>query len=274
VTGLRLSWPGWGTFRIEPEGSPSVVVDPCLTPLLDDPVARPADVRAEHVLLTHGHHEHLIDAHRVARLLPDAALVAPPQVVEYLVRRRRVPRERLRPLAPEATVELPGLRITGRHFPHLRKHHVPGKLAILARGHALGAARILARYGHRIAASWLRIREQPEHGPFLALDLEFDGGPRVFVTCEAFTELIDPDEVARWGQGERPIDLAIVGVESGREGVAGRLLDRLAPRRAVAAAVHAPFERFYGRPPVDPARLATGVPCAFWQPGRSELLQT
>lgn len=274
MSGVRLSWPGWGTFRIEPEGGPSVVIDPCLTPLLDDPVATEAEVRADFVLLTHGHHEHIIDARRVARLLPSAPIVAPPQVVEYLVRHKRVPRARLIPLAPEATVELAGLRVTGRHFPHLRKNNVAGKLAILGRHHAVGAARILARYGHRVAVSWLRIRRQPEQGPFLALDLDFVDGPRIFATCEAFTELIEPAEVERWGRGRRPIDLAIVGVESGREQVAGRLLDQLAPKRAIAAAIHAPFERFYGRPPVEPAGFVSGVRTAFWSPGDSDLLET
>jgi hypothetical protein len=274
VSRVRLSWPGWGTFRIQPEAGPSVVVDPCLTRLLDDPVATEREVIADVVLLTHGHHEHIIDAHRVGRLLPRAPFVAPPQVVDYLVTERRMQRQRFDVMEPDGVVELPGLRVTGRSFPHLPKHDVAGKLAILGRHHAVGAARILARYGRRVAASWLAIRRQPEQGPFLAYDLDFDGGPRIFVTCEAFTELLDPAEAQRWGRGARPIDLAIVGVESGRERVAGELLDRLAPRRAVAAAIHAPFERFYGRPAVDPTGFSSSVSCAFQAPGWSASLET
>ena len=269
-----MSWPGWGTFRIEPDGGPSVVIDPCLTPLMHDPVATPLEVVADVVLLTHGHHEHIIDAHRVGRLLPTAPFVAPPQVVEHLVVARGMRRQRFDAIEPDGVLNLPGLTVTARAFPHLPKNDVAGKLTILGRHHALGAAWILARHGRRVVTSWLAIRGQPEQGPFLAYDLDFEAGPRVFVTCEAFTELLDPKEAERWGRGERQIDLAIVGVESGRERVAGQLLDRLAPRRAIAAAVHAPFERFYGRPAVDPTGFVSSVQCTFQAPGWSARLET
>ena len=61
------------------------------------------------------------------------------------------------------------------------------------------------------------------------------------------------------------IDLAVVGVESGQERAAAELLDALAPRCAVGAAVHAPFERFYGKPPVEPDRfIARTARCSSW----------
>ena len=266
---VELSWPGWGTFRIEPERGPTVVVDPCVSALLDDPHATEAQVVGDVVLLTHGHHEHIRDSARVARLNA-APFVAPPQVVDFLVQHRGIPRERFLQIEPDSSVELPGLRVTARSFPHLEKHDVAGKLGVLRRNRALSNIRLLLRHAPRIARAWLAIRGQPEHGPFLAYDLQFEGGPRIFLTCEAFTELLEPAIAADWSQGDRPIDLAVVGVESGQEEAAARLLDELSAVHAVAAAVHAPFERFYGKEPVLPARfLAGSAGREFWSPGDS-----
>ena len=154
-------------------------------------------------------------------------------------------------IRPDEELELPGLRVVARSFPHLPKNDVAGKLGILRRDNPLGALSILLRYGLRVAKSWTVIKDQPEGGPYLAYDIYFEHGPRVFLTCEAFTELLSPSHAASWGSGEQVVDLALVGVESGQEEHAAGLLDALAPRYALGAAVHAPFERFYGKRKVE-----------------------
>jgi hypothetical protein len=254
VSRLRVAWPGWSTFRLEPERGPAVLIDPCFTPLLDERCARRADLRADLVLLTHPHHEHIRDAHRVARLSP-APFVAPPQVVEHLVGRLGMRRSRFVVIEPEQTVELLGLRVTARAFPHLAKHDLSGKLAILRANHEPASAARLLRFVPRLLASHLVIRRQPEHGPHLAYDLGFEPGPRVLFTSEGFTRLLPLEEAERWGRGARPVDLALVGVESGQEEEAARRAALLGARRVAAAAIHAPFERFYGRPTVAPERF-------------------
>jgi len=249
-TNLEVAYPGWGTWCIEPSGGPRVVVDPCVTPLLDDPCASLPDVAADIVLLTHGHHEHIRDVH----WLPydeSTPIVAPPQVATYLIEQRGMSARRFSVIQPDEELELPGIRVVARSFPHLPKNDVAGKLGILSRDNPLGAVSILLRYGVRVARAWTEIKDQPEGGPYLAYDIYFEQGPRVFVTCEAFTELLRVQQAVSWGRGEQAVDLALVGVESGQEGHAACLLDSLGPRHALGAAVHAPFERFYGKPKVE-----------------------
>jgi hypothetical protein len=268
---LRVHYAGWSTFRLALAGGPTLVLDPCISGLLDDPHAEPEDCVGDVVLLTHGHHEHIRDAHRVARFHA-GPFVAPPQVADYLEDVRHFDPRRMARIEPDQTLEFDGFRVTAREFPHLEKHDVAGKVAILKSDNPLGASKILARHALNIALSYLVIRRQPEHGPFLAYDLDFDDGPRVFFTCEAFTSLLEPDVVRTWAVG-RPIDLAIVGVESGHETAASLLTDALAPQTAIAAAVHAPFERFYGKPPVVGDTWVDGRPeRTFWTPGRRERL--
>lgn len=270
---FRVHYAGWSTFRIAVDGGPTVLLDPCISPLLDDPHAAPEDCYGDVVLLTHGHHEHLRDAHRVARLT-SAPFVAPPQVASFLTDIRRLPARRVTAIEPDEPCALDGFSVTGRSFPHLEKHDVAGKLAILKSDNPLGAPGILLKFAKNVVLSYFVIRDQPEHGPFLAYDLDFDGGPRIFFTCEAFTSLLDPEVVRGWGSG-RPIDLAIVGVESGYEEAASALTDALAPERAIAAAIHAPFERFYGKPAVQGEIWEDGrAERTFWTPGRRERFET
>jgi len=238
----RVTWFGWGTFRVA-SGGRTLIVDPCVSSLVDEPHAEIADCAADAMLLTHGHHEHIRDAHRF-----DLDALAPPQVAEYLG---------CAAIEPDETLVHAGVSVTARAFPHLDKHDPAGKLAILRRNGALAAA---IRNLPRVLASARAIRGQPDHGPYLAYDLRFDG-VRIFLTCEAFTELLDPDVAEAWGEGG--VDLAVVGVESGQEAAASALARRLGATLTVGAAVHAPFERFYGRPPV------TGFAYPMLRPGES-----
>ena len=269
---VRVEYPGWGTWRVTGPGMPQLVVDPCVTPLLDESCADQEQVKADIVLLTHGHHEHIRDIHRLP-YAKEVPIVAPPQVVDYLVTQRGMDRDRLRTINPSEEIEVMGLRIRAQGFPHLEKHDVAGKLEILRRDNPVGALALLVRFGPQILASWRAIRHQPEEGPYLAYDIRFPRGPRIVFTCEAFTELLSETTVQGWSEDEtqQRVDLAILGVESGQEGFAAALLDALAPKRALAAAVHAPFERFYGKAPVCSDRFLsrTRVPTAWIRPGGS-----
>jgi hypothetical protein len=266
---LRVLYPGWGTWCVAGEGIPRVVVDPCVSHLLDEPCAQEHQVHADLVLLTHGHHEHIRDIHRLA-YGANVPIVAPPQVIKYLVEFRRMAPEQFVEIVPGREVVCKGVRVRAHGFPHLEKHDVAGKLAILRRDNPLGALAMLLRFGPRILSSWRAIRHQPEEGPYLAYDLSFQIGLRVLFTCEAFTELVAAQTVLSWlHQVDEPIDLAIVGVESGYEESAAQLLNVLAPGRALAAAIHKSFERFYGKPPVVGDRLLarTQVPTTWMRAG-------
>ncbi len=253
---LRLDWLGWSTFLLRPRRGPRVLIDPCVTSLAGFVGAPLGALEGDIVVLTHGHHEHLRDVHRVLRRL-DVPVLAPPQVASFLVRRRGIAAGRVSELTPDDPLTLPGLTVTPRAFPHLQKHDVAGKLAILRRDNPWGALAMMTRELPAYLGGWLIIRDQPEEGPFLAFDLQWDRGPRAFLTSEAFTGLLEGDVVEGWAAGP-VIDLAIVGVESGQEEAAAALSERLGARRGVAAAVHAPFERFYGKPTVSPERFLRG----------------
>lgn len=257
---VTVTWLGWSTFRVAIDGGPTLVFDPCVSPLLNDRHARFDQIAdADLFVLTHGHHEHLKDVPRLARRLPHVPLVAPAQVREYLVGICGIDRARIGLAVPDEALEWEGVTLLPRAFPHLPKHDVPGKVANLRRDNPLGAPWLLLRFGPRIVRSWFAIRKQPEFGPFLAYDLRA-GDRRLVFTCEAFTELIAAEEIARW-RGDEPVDLAVIGVESGQEDAAASLTSVLGAARSLCCPVHATFERFYGKPPVDGER---------WRQGRAD----
>jgi hypothetical protein len=257
---MNVRWLGWSTFRIDVPGGPSLVLDPCVSALLDDPHAALSDLDGvKAILLTHGHHEHIKDLARVVAHVGPVPILAPPQVREYLIAYRGVPRDRFVTATAGETARIAGVTVRAWAFPHLPKHDVAGKLANLRRDNPLGAPRLVLRHLRSIVGAWRAIRRQPEFGPFLAYDLDVAGRRLVF-TCEAFTSLLAPAEVVRWRQAAGPVDLAVVGVESGQEEAASGLTELLGPGTAVACAVHAPFERFYGKPPVDGDRWVDGRP--------------
>ena len=265
---MKVAWFGWSTVRIDVPGGPSLVIDPCVSPLLDDRHARLADLDGvDAILLTHGHHEHIKDLRVVWDHLGQPPILAPPQVREYLIAYRDVPRRTFTTAVPGEPVSFQGAMVRAWGFPHLEKHDIAGKLGILRRDNPLGAPWMLLRHAPRIVGSWFAIKRQPEFGPFLAYDLDV-GGRRFVFTCEAFTSLMDPGEVRAWREAAGPVDLAVVGVESGFEADAASLTELLEPRRAVLCRVHATFERFYGKPRVDGEVWRGGrVDWEVWEPG-------
>lgn len=248
---MKVTWFGWSTFRVDVPGGPSLALDPCVTPLLDDPHARLSDLDGvDAILLTHGHHEHIKDLAAVVARVGPVPILAPCQVKEYLIAYRGIPRQRFVTAVPGETASIAGVTVRAWGFPHLPKHDVKGKVANLWRDNRLGAPLLLARFAPRVLSAWMAIKRQPEFGPFLAYDLDV-GGKRLVFTCEAFTRLLAPDVVTAWREAAGPVDLAVVGVESEQEAPASRLTDALGALRSVCCPVHGTFERFYGKEPVD-----------------------
>jgi L-ascorbate metabolism protein UlaG (beta-lactamase superfamily) len=270
---IRLGYHGWSSFRIEPDGFPSIVLDPCLSQLLPARVASWEEIEgASLIAVSHGHHEHLRDTARIARRMP-VPVVAPPQVAQFLIDRRGLPASQVLVARPDEPVRVGPLTLVGRSFPHLPKHAPSGKVSILARQHALGSISLLAANLPAVLRAAWAIADQPDGPPYFAWDLRWDGGPRVFVTIEAFTHLLPHDELRRWLDGP-PIDLAVVGVESRQEDAARSLTEMLSAKSVCAAAVHETFERFYGYPPVEPARFTADRPSwRFLTPGVDLQLQ-
>lgn len=272
---LGVEWFGWGTFRLRGAGGPTVLIDPCVSALLDEPHARLEELECDLILLTHGHHEHIRDLPRVLRRWP-RPVFAPPQVHRYLTRGRLVPTRVVEVLHPDAEIDLGGLRITPRSFVHVSKHDVRGKVAVLRDHGAAAAWGRLLPFVPRILSSYAVIRDQPEGGPYLAFDLLWPSH-RLFFGCEAFTTELDDATALTWARGA-PLDLLLMGVESGHEAAAGRAARRMAAHRVIGATVHAPFERFYGKAPVSEPLFRAECPSAdLWRerastliPGRSQ----
>ncbi|MCO4772998.1 MAG: MBL fold metallo-hydrolase [Deltaproteobacteria bacterium] len=267
---MKLQWLGWSTFRLDVPGGPTLLLDPCVSALLDDRHARLKDLDgADAILLTHGHHEHIKDLAEVVKHVGPVPILAPTQVREYLIAYRDIPRDRFVTALPGESARIAGVTVRSWAFPHLPKHDVKGKLGNLKRDNPLGAPWLLVRHGPRIVRSWFAIKRQPEFGPFLAYDMDV-AGRRVFFTCEAFTELLESETVRSWRRAAGPVDLAVVGVESGQEHAAGRLTEELGAGRSVSCAVHATFERFYGKPAVDGESWRGGrADRAVWSVGDS-----
>lgn len=265
----ELRWWGWGTFRIRPpQGGPTVLFDPCISALLEDPFAPIDALDADLIVLTHGHHEHIRDVHRVLRRWP-RPILAPQPVADFLVRAGRVPARWITALTPDERLDHEGLTVVPRAFDHVDKHAVSGKVQVLAEHGAWGAVRrLLPQVRAVVQAAWV-IRGQPEHGPFLAWDLRWPGF-RAFFGVEAFTDRLTDDRLDAFRDGSAP-DLLVVGVESGHEKAAGRQTRRMGARAVVGAAVHAPFERFYGRSRASESDfLAASGGGTFW-PGLAGL---
>ncbi|WP_067922783.1 metal-dependent hydrolase [Alicyclobacillus shizuokensis] len=81
---MKLTFHGQACFVVEADGH-TVVIDPFLS---GNPtaVAKPEDIRAEAVLLTHGHADHVADAEAIAKA-NDALIVAPNELAILYGRR-------------------------------------------------------------------------------------------------------------------------------------------------------------------------------------------
>lgn len=164
---MIVTWAGWSTLHLD--AGLRVLIDPCVSGLLGAPCAwsrAPVDA----IVLTHGHHEHLRDLHRVLRDI-DAPVWAPEPVIRWVTARRGVDRRRCTALEDGVEVSLPAGRLTPRAFPHLPKNVVAGKLAALWRRRRTTPWLAMLRAAPQVFEAHLVTRSQPEEGPYFALDL-------------------------------------------------------------------------------------------------------
>jgi L-ascorbate metabolism protein UlaG (beta-lactamase superfamily) len=77
---MKITFYGHSCFLVETAGH-RLLIDPFLTGNGDAPLAA-ADVRCDHVLVTHGHEDHTGDAFEIART-NDATIVANYEIAEY-----------------------------------------------------------------------------------------------------------------------------------------------------------------------------------------------
>jgi L-ascorbate metabolism protein UlaG (beta-lactamase superfamily) len=77
---MKITFQGHSCFTIEDNGH-SIIIDPFLT---GNPqaIAKPADIKVEAVLVTHGHADHLGDAIEIAKA-NNATIIAPFELVNY-----------------------------------------------------------------------------------------------------------------------------------------------------------------------------------------------
>jgi len=98
---MKLTYLGHAGFILE-DGSHCVVIDPFLTgnPLA---VTKPQDVKAGHIVLTHGHEDHVGDTQAIAEA-NDAVIYAPFELVGYFGE-QGIDADKLQPANPGGKIE-------------------------------------------------------------------------------------------------------------------------------------------------------------------------
>jgi L-ascorbate metabolism protein UlaG (beta-lactamase superfamily) len=105
---LRITWYGHSTFLIQTPGGKRVVFDPWLADNPACPQAMKKPPRADVVLVSHGHTDHMGDVVPVARE-SGAAVVAVFELCEWL---RRKGLSNLHPMNKGGSLQVAGLRVT------------------------------------------------------------------------------------------------------------------------------------------------------------------
>ncbi|WP_460614100.1 metal-dependent hydrolase [Hymenobacter seoulensis] len=124
-TTTQLQFLGHASFRITtPEGY-VILLDPWLSnnPYVPEHLRQPE--RADLVLLTHGHDDHL-DAELPALLARTGAKVAAPAPVRFYLREQGVPAAQCEPMNVGGSIELLGLRLTMTVAHHAAHIDLPG----------------------------------------------------------------------------------------------------------------------------------------------------
>lgn len=118
--GNTVKYFGWSSFVVTSEKGGDLVFDPFFS---EDYGTYWSDMndyaKAAVICVSHGHHEHYTDAHKVASRT-GATIVAPPRVCQHLHSHFAVPNEQLVPLKPGDTVTVKGFSITAFPWYHRR----------------------------------------------------------------------------------------------------------------------------------------------------------
>ena len=113
--GVRVTWLGHAAFRIGTPDGRAVLIDPWLDNPKAPPAARELD-RADLVLVTHGHFDHLGDAATLAK--DRGAMVVAIYEIAVWLQGQGVPEDRVTMMNKGGTVDLDGLRVTMVHAQH------------------------------------------------------------------------------------------------------------------------------------------------------------
>ncbi len=129
----QITFLGHACFLLQKEGKPALILDPFLT---DNPLAaaKADDIEADYILVSHGHADHLGDAHSIARR-NKATLISSAEIARE---------------AESKNIKAHAMHIGGKHaFPFGRVKLTPALHGSgIAGGHACGA--VINYYGKEI----------------------------------------------------------------------------------------------------------------------------
>ncbi|MGH9512699.1 MAG: metal-dependent hydrolase [Terriglobales bacterium] len=83
LNGIKLTWLGHATFRIETPGGQTILIDPFITNNPKCPESEKAQKKVDVLLCTHGHGDHIGDAVEIASKL-NPKLVGMPELLTWL----------------------------------------------------------------------------------------------------------------------------------------------------------------------------------------------
>ena len=112
-----LTYWGWSCFSVQTNQG-TLLFDPFFRPECGAEWAHLEDfARTDVICLTHGHHEHYLDAPVVVKKT-GAVVVAPLEICRHLKARYHIGESKLKPINPGQTIELCGLEITAFEWRH------------------------------------------------------------------------------------------------------------------------------------------------------------
>lgn len=122
--GNVIKYYGWSSVVIKSAGGGDLVFDPFFSRDYETYWSDLSDYDNVRVIcLSHGHHEHYTDAHKVASRT-GSVIVAPPRVCEHLHSHFGVPNTQLIPLKPGETVDVKGYTITAFPWYHRKINYL------------------------------------------------------------------------------------------------------------------------------------------------------
>ena len=259
----RIVWLGWSGFHISGPGGAALYIDPPAGTTFR------AD-RAAHILITHGHPEHVegTRAHlrNPARTQP-VEVAAGAGVCRHLRRHARHPADRLRVCAPQEHFELAGFGVDVFSW-----HHMP--LLPPGLGPKLAHLRALASRPGRALRIVLDGLVGPWPFPRLGFRIARPGGGRSLVYGEGLHRMAGAAAIATVGR-RLPADVLLAAVEPEDIDALPGLIARVDVRQVALYEAHRPWREGFGMRLADLDALAAtlaqaGLHARVLRPGSNE----